>query len=301
MISHHVYYQLAILGFLWLCIMLHCGWPSRSPRSPLRRAEPVPHKCKRTCSTEPKPFAGLTQQPHCAACAHDANRPPPPPPRRPEPMPPTHRRPCVIDTSRHFCPHVGCDYRGWLRLGNIRANGHPSGGPWRQLYCRACKGYFLETHGTLFHGKRVAVELMVRVLACLAEGLGIRATARVFEVDPNTVLQWLVEAAEHLQAFSAFFLCDVPGRQLQLDALYAVRRGVKEGAISAEKALQRLEHSRHWVWPAIDPVSTWLLGIEADHYPYRFSKRLATRQPSTSNVKSRRPRHKVRTPGIPSL
>jgi hypothetical protein len=27
----------------------------------------------------------------------------------------------------------------------------------------------------------------VRVLACLAEGLGIRATARVFEVAPNTV------------------------------------------------------------------------------------------------------------------
>jgi hypothetical protein len=90
----------------------------------------------------------------------------------------------------------------------------------------------------------------------------MRATARGFAVDPHTVLQWLVEAAEHLQAFSAFFLCDVPGRQLQLDALYAVRRGVKEGAISAEKALQRLEHSRHWVWPAIDPVSTWLLGIE---------------------------------------
>ena len=29
---------------------------------------------------------------------------------------------------------------------------------------------------------------------------------------------------------------------------------------------------------------------DADHYPHRFSKRLATRQPSTSNVKSRRPR-----------
>jgi transposase-like protein len=59
----------------------------------------------------------------------------------------------------------------------------------------------LETHGTLLHGKRVAVELIVRVLACLAEGLGIRATARVFEVDPNTVLQWLVEAADQLEAF----------------------------------------------------------------------------------------------------
>jgi hypothetical protein len=32
------------------------------------------------------------------------------------------------------------------------------------------------------------VELLVRVLARLAEGLGMRATARVFEVDPNTVL-----------------------------------------------------------------------------------------------------------------
>jgi transposase-like protein len=40
-------------------------------------------------------------------------------------------------------------------------------------------------------------------LACLAEGLGIRATARVFEVDANTVLHWLVEAAEQLPVFSA--------------------------------------------------------------------------------------------------
>jgi hypothetical protein len=262
MISHHVYYQLAILGFLWLCIMLHCGWPSRSTRALSRPAAPGPLTRKHQHSNAPKPFEGLTQRPHCAACEHDANRPHEPSPMRPDPMPPTHRRPCEIDTSRHFCPHVGCDYRGWLGLGNLRANGHPSGGPWRQLYCRACTGYFLETHGTLLHGKRVAVELIVRVLACLAEGLGIRATARVFEVDPNTVLQWLVEAAEQLQAFSAFFLCDVHVRQLQLDELYAVLRGVRDGEISAENALKRLERSRHWVWTVIDPESKLLLVTE---------------------------------------
>jgi hypothetical protein len=163
----------------------------------------------------------------------------------------------------HFCPHVDCDYQGWLGLGNLRANGHPSGGPWRQLYCRSCKGYFLETHGTLFHGKRVAMELIVRVLACLAEGLGIRATARVFEVDPNTVLQWLVEAAEQLQAFSAFFLCDIHVRQLQLDELYAMLRSVRDGEISTKKAIKRLERSRHWVWTAIDPESKLLLVIDS--------------------------------------
>ena len=68
------------------------------------------------------------------------------------------------------------------------------------------------------------MELIVRVLACLAEGLGIRATARVFEVAPNTVLDWLVEAADHLRAFSAYFLCDLHVKQVQLDELYAVLR-----------------------------------------------------------------------------
>ena len=112
------------------------------------------------------------------------------------------------------------------------------------------------------HGKRVAVELLVRVLACLAEGLGIRTTARVFEVDPNTVLHWLVEAAEQLQAFTSYFLCDVHVRQLQLDELYAVLRDLKTGEISAETAIKRLERSRLWVWTAMESVSKLLLAIE---------------------------------------
>ena len=177
-------------------------------------------------------------------------------------MPATNRRPRVIDTSMHFCPHDGCDYRGWLGLGNLIANGHPSGGPWRQFYCRSCQGYFLESHGTIVHGKRLSVELIVYVLACLAEGLGIRATARVFEVDPNTVLQWLVEAAEQLQAFTSYFLCDVHVTQLQLDELYAVIRSLKAGEISEGEATERLETTRPWVWTAIDPVSKLLLAVE---------------------------------------
>ena len=144
--------------------------------------------------------------------------PKPPAPVPPDPVPLTNRRPHTVDTSMHFCPHTACDYRGWLGLGNLRANGHPNGGPWRQFNCTSCQGYFPEHHGTLFHGTQAAVELIVRVLACLAEGLGICATARVFEVDPNTVLQWLVEAAEQLRAFSTSFLC-----ALHLDGAAATR------------------------------------------------------------------------------
>jgi len=162
----------------------------------------------------------------------------------------------------HFCPHTDCDYRGWLGLGNLRANGHPNGGLWRQFHCTACQGYFPEHHGTIFHGKQIAVELIVRVLACLAEGLGIRATARVFEVDPTTVLRWLVEAAEQLQAFSRYFLCAVHVEQVQLDELYAVLREVEAGALTENDAIERLERSRYWVWTAMDPESKLLLVID---------------------------------------
>jgi IS1 family transposase len=167
-----------------------------------------------------------------------------------------------VETSQHFCPHGGCRYRGWLGRGNLRANGHPSGGPWRQIHCTSCKGYFLETHGTIFHGKQAAVELIVRVIACLAEGLGIRGTTRVFEVDPNTVLHWLVEAAEQLRAFSAYFLCDLHVEQLQLDEVYAVLRDLKAGAISTDEALKRLDRSSCWVWTAMDPKSKLLVVVD---------------------------------------
>jgi hypothetical protein len=163
-----------------------------------------------------------------------------------------------VDTSNHFCPHPTCDYAGWVGRGNLRANGHPSGGSGRQLHCVACDGYFLETHGTLFHGKHGSAERIVYVVASLAEGLGIHAVARVFAVDPNTVLQWLVEAADQLEAFSRYFLHDLQITQVQLDELFAVLSAVKAGQTSDAEALQRLEHSPLWVWGAIDPESKLL-------------------------------------------
>ena len=203
MIPHLFYYQLVILVLVWLCVMLPHLWPTPSSGMPKRPADPI--KAKRNRSSKPKPFAGLTHKPHCALCEQEPVESAPAPPVRPAPIPPTNRRPREVDTSRHFCPHLHCDYGGWLGLNNLRANGHPSGGPWRQFHCLGCDGYFLETHGTIFHGKQAVVELVGRVLACLAEGLSIRATARVFEVDANTVLHWLAEAAEQLRAFPLIF------------------------------------------------------------------------------------------------
>jgi hypothetical protein len=162
----------------------------------------------------------------------------------------------------HFCHHTGCPHRGWVGWGNLRANGHPNGGPWRQLLCVACRRYFLDTLGTLFHGKRTSVDLIVRVIACLAEGLGLRSTARVFEVDPNTVLGWLVDAAEQLRAFSQHFLHDVRVRQVQPDESFALLSAVKDGTVSDADASARLECAPQWVRGAMDPESKLLLELD---------------------------------------
>jgi IS1 family transposase len=272
MIPHHFYYQLAVLGLLWLCVLLHLAWSSSGTTPQTKLSMPITPR--RTRSHEPPPFAGLTHKPPCALCAHEAAHPHAPPPVPPKPMPPTHRRPRTVDTSGHFCPHTGCDYRGWVGLGNLRANGHPSGGPWRQFHCTACKGYFPEHHGTLFHGKRVSVDLIVHVIGCLAEGLGIRGTARVFEIDPNTVLGWLVEAAEHLRAFSQYFLHDVRVTQVQLDELYALLSAVKNGEISAGEAVERFDRSPNWVWVAMAPESKLLLAIDVGERTLAMAQRV---------------------------
>src|SRR3989442_7692212 len=252
--------QLLLVGLVCLCLMLHVVWPSgRATSGPTTRR---PAKAPPTRSSDPKPFPGLTHKPPCAARAQAYEHVPQPPRCPPPRIVPTRGRPRQVDTSRHFCPHPDCAYQGWVGLGNISANGHPSGGPWRQLYGTGCRGSFQETHGTPLHGKRVAPEKLVWAVGALAEGLGIRAVARVFEVDPNTVLHWLVEVADHAATFSQYFLHAVRVTQVQLDELFALLSAVQAGEVSEAEAITRLSRSPHWVWVALDPVRKLLLTID---------------------------------------
>jgi IS1 family transposase len=272
MVSHLFFYQLVLVALVWLCLMLHWIWPSDSVAACLTTLEPLPPRRKRR--REPKPFVGLTTKPPCDACADASDSPPHAPAAPPPRIVMTRGRRRQIDTAHHFCPNPDCVYRGWVGWGNLRANGHPNGGPWRQLLCVVCRGYFLETLGTIFHGKRASVDLIVRVIACLAEGLGIRGTARVFEVDPTTVLQWLVEAAQQLQAFSRHVLHNIRVHQVQLDELFALLSAVKDGKVSEADAIARLERTPQWVWVAMDPESKLLLALDVGSRTLAMAQRV---------------------------
>jgi hypothetical protein len=271
MVSALFFYQLGLIALVWLCVMLQWAWPSDTAVGP-PPLEPTPPRPKR--HREPKPCAGLTIQPPCDACAPGSA----PRPHAPSAPPPrlvmTRGRRRQVDTATHGGPNPAWASRGGGGWGNLRATGPPSGGPWRQRLGSACRRHFLAPLGTLLHGQRAAGELIVPVIACRAAGWGIRGTARGCEVDPKTVLQWLVEAAEHLRAFSQDFLHDLRVRQVQLDEWLALRSAVRDGAVSETEAIERLERCPQWVGGAMAPESKRRLARDVGDRPLALAQRV---------------------------
>ena len=128
MVPDLFFYQLLLVALLWLCVMLQWAGPSDPATCPTTpEITPLPPQRH----PGPRPFEGFTTKPHCDACASSSAPHPQTPSVPPPHIVPTRGRRREVDTSRHFCPNPDCAYRGWVAWGNLRANGHPNGGPWR--------------------------------------------------------------------------------------------------------------------------------------------------------------------------
>lgn len=263
-----LFYELLLGAVLWLGGGVYWWW-QRGPA-----AKPPPSTQIKRSSQAPKPFTGLTHKPPCPACeqgpAHRAQPPLSPPPR----ITSKRGRPRTVDGPGQYCPQQTCPYYGWIGRGNLRANGHPSNGAWRQFPCVVCGTYFLEPYGTPLSGKPRPAERIVQAVAALAEGLGSRAVARVFEVDPPTVLRWSSEAADHLTAFSHSFRHDVQVQPVQLDELCAWVSEVKPEQGRETATAEHCPRSPYWGWVAMDPVSKLLLALEGGERTLEIAHRL---------------------------
>jgi hypothetical protein len=141
MVCNSLVDELLLLALHWQLVFSLGMWKRGHVRKP--RLAPQSKRGPKT----PKPFTGLTKKPPCATCEqtlvhHD------PPLLSPPPLLTAKRgRPRAVPTSQYYCPAKTCPYYGWVGRGNIRANGHPGSGSWRQLQCIVCQTYFLATYG----------------------------------------------------------------------------------------------------------------------------------------------------------
>jgi hypothetical protein len=263
-------YQLLLTALVFLCLLLPL-WCPDDPCHP-SHLSCTPDTPRRKRSQDPKPCTGLLHKPLGAACAQRVDGHPKAPGSPPPvlPFPRGHRR--TVATQAPFGPEPACSSHGGLGRGHVRAHGHPGGPSWRQVPCVSGHGSCCATPGPLLPGKRSAPERRVRGSADRAAGLGIRGTARVCALAPQTVRGWLVAATEPRNACAASCLHAWQRTPGQLDELDAVRSAGREGEVRAAAAVERLAPSPQWGWTALDPASTWRLSVPVGERPVALAQ-----------------------------
>ena len=121
-----------------------------------------------------------------------------------------------------FCPNTECpDYQKLQSSSqrNIIKAGKTKAGVQRHE-CITCRHTFTETKGTLFYGKRTSAITILETLAFIAEGNRISSLSRVKGIKEDTILNWLREAAQHVDVVNDALLRDFKVKRGQLDGLW---------------------------------------------------------------------------------
>ena len=96
------------------------------------------------------------------------------------------------------CQNSNCPDAGLRGKGNLRWHGYS--GHKRQirgLFCKTCRKYFSERKGTVLEYSRLEEGKAISLLEHLREGCGVRATGRLVNVTPNTVVRYARRAGKH--------------------------------------------------------------------------------------------------------
>ena len=136
-----------------------------------------------------------------------------------------------MESQARVCPNEECSVYGQTGR-HIVKNGRTRQGQQRYR-CNECRRIVTATEGTPFYGLRADWVDVLEALAMLAERNSIAAVARVKEVQPNTVANWLKKVGPHAQAVEEVLVQEFGVDHLQVDELwtYVGNRGGKGGIL----------------------------------------------------------------------
>ena len=120
-----------------------------------------------------------------------------------------------------FCPNEQCKDYGLRHQGNIAVRGKYGKDRSRDLlYCRTCGKRFAATHSSALFGLHLAPDTIRQIIHHAAEGVGVRATARLLDLDKDTVNRVILRAGEHCERVLSELLTSLELTETQLDELW---------------------------------------------------------------------------------
>jgi IS1 family transposase len=150
-----------------------------------------------------------------------------------------------------YCPHRDCRWYGKpFTAGRLVKNGNSCGEP--QARCNACGGSVALSYGTAYYGLKADRALFEMAVRALAEGNALRATARIVQVDKDTVCAWLDRVARHWRVVMLSLWHNLHVWECQLDELWSFVH-TKEAHLPGAK-LYCATYGDAWVWIAFAPV-----------------------------------------------
>ena len=136
-----------------------------------------------------------------------------------------------------FCPNKECKDYGLQNHGNITVRGKYGKDKTKDLlYCRTCGQRFASTRATAFFGLHLSDEKIEQIIHHAAEGVGVRATARLLGINKDTVNRVVLRAGEHCEIILLSLLRSLKLKETQLDELWSF---VKKRNVFANKSLAK--------------------------------------------------------------
>ena len=128
----------------------------------------------------------------------------------------------TADYAHLACPNPDCTVYAQRGAGNLRLHGWSgSGHRIRCLHCVTCGTDFSERSNTPLFGLRTTEDKLVALAEHLADGCGVRATARLCKVSRNTVLRFTRRFGDHAEHFHDQRVRHVEPQQIQPDEAWA--------------------------------------------------------------------------------
>jgi transposase-like protein len=123
------------------------------------------------------------------------------------------------ELSRFCCQNSDCPDFGRRGAGNHTVTGHlGKRRQYRLLSCRTCRDRFSERKGTPLYRAHLPERTVFSILSHLAEGCGVRKTARLVDVHPDTVSRDSHAAGDHAANLHNDWVAHAPEtREVQMD------------------------------------------------------------------------------------